>query len=269
MRGSSAESYELLGQQLAEAVEQGADADRLADDLFATVSVLRSQVALRRAATDPTTPSQARSDLLRGLFEKHLDGPATDLVAASGAMRWAMGTDLVVTLERLGVVAVARAADRRGEADRLEGELFGFGQVIADHPELREALTDRVRSAEDKQALLRQLLEGKATAGTVKLAEQAILSDHSTVRQAFDEFARVATESRGRIVAVVKVARPLEEGTQTRLRDVLTRQYGKPVHLDIVVDPSTLGGLQVEVGNDLIDGTIASRLHDARRRIAG
>jgi F-type H+-transporting ATPase subunit delta len=184
-------------------------------------------------------------------------------------MRWAASTDLVVALERLGVVAVARAADRRGEADRLEGELFAFGQVIADHPELREALTDRARSAADKQALLRSLLEGRASAGTVKLAEQAVLGDHGTVRQAFDEFARIATESRGRTVAVVRVARPLDGETQSRLADVLSRQYGKPVHLDVVVDPATLGGLQVEVGDDLIDGTIASRLHEARRRIAG
>jgi len=269
MRGSSADSYEQLGSQLATAVEGGADADRLADDLFATVSVLRAQPALRRAATDPTAPLQARSDLMRGLFESHLDKAATDLVAAGGGMRWATSTDLVVTLEHLGVVAVARAADRNGEADRLEGELFSFGQVIAQHPELREALTDRARSAADKQALLRSLLEGRSCTGTVKLAEQAVLGDHGTVRQAFDEFARIATESRGRIVAVVRAARPLEEDTQSRLRDVLARQYGKQVHLDIVVDPTTLGGLQVEVGDDLIDGTIASRLHDARRRIAG
>lgn len=269
MRGSSAESYQRLGAQLAAAVEEGADADRLGDDLFATVSVLRVRPTLRRAATDPTTPLQARSDLMRGLFEKHLDKAATDLVAAGGAMRWAASTDLVVALERLGVVAVARAADRNGEADRLEGELFSFGQVIAEHPELREALTDRARSAADKQALLRGLLDGKACAGTVKLAEQAVLGEHGTVRQAFDEFARIATESRGRTVAVVRVARPLDEQAQSRLRDVLARQYGKPVHLDIVLDPSTLGGLQVEVGDDLIDGTIASRLHEARRRLAG
>lgn len=269
MRGSSAGSLAALTDRLLAAVDGGADATGLADDLFGAVGVLRGQPALRRAATDPTTELEPRSQMLRAIFAPHLGDAATDLVSAAAGSRWASSLDMVAGLERLGVIAVAKAADARGESDRLEGELFSFGQLIADHPELREALTDRTRSVGEKQQLLRELLEGRAVAGTVRLALQAVASTYPTVRQAFEDYARIATGARGRLVAVVRVAEPLEDKAQARLADVLARQYGKPVHLNVVVDPSALGGIEVALGDDLIDGTIASRLADAGRRLAG
>jgi F-type H+-transporting ATPase subunit delta len=65
------------------------------------------------------------------------------------------------------------------------------------------------------------------------------------------------------------VAQPLGAADEQRLADVLGRQYHTTVHLNVVVDPEVLGGVRVEIGDDVIDGTIASRLDDARRRVAG
>ena len=50
---------------------------------------------------------------------------------------------------------------------------------------------------------------------------------------------------------------------------VLARQYDRPVHLNVVVDPEVIGGIRVEIGDDVIDGTVSSRLDEARRRLAG
>ncbi|WP_345711686.1 F0F1 ATP synthase subunit delta, partial [Kineococcus glutinatus] len=41
------------------------------------------------------------------------------------------------------------------------------------------------------------------------------------------------------------------------------------VRLNVDVDPDVLGGLRVKVGDEVIDGTISSRLAEARRRLAG
>jgi F-type H+-transporting ATPase subunit delta len=92
---------------------------------------------------------------------------------------------------------------------------------------------------------------------------------HLTVRNAIEEYTKVAAETRDRLVALVRSARPLGESEEKRLGDVLARQYDRPVHLNVVVDPSVVGGIRVEIGDQVIDGTISSRLDDARRRLVG
>jgi F-type H+-transporting ATPase subunit delta len=84
-----------------------------------------------------------------------------------------------------------------------------------------------------------------------------------------EEYQKVAAAHRNRLVATVRVARELGEVDQQRLAGVLAGQYGRPVHLNVVVDPEVLGGMRVEIGDDVIDGTVANRLDEARRRLAG
>ena len=65
------------------------------------------------------------------------------------------------------------------------------------------------------------------------------------------------------------MARPLDESERERLTAALPEQYGRPVHLNVVVDPDVIGGIRVEIGDDVIDGTISTRLDAARRKLAG
>jgi F-type H+-transporting ATPase subunit delta len=269
MQGSSGESLTRLSAELGSAIEGGADGATVGDSLFSAADVLRAQPALRRAATDPSTAAEAKSALARGIFASHLEPQATDLVASAAAMRWASSGDLAAALEQLGVVALVKAADAQGDGDRLEGELFRFGRAVTDHPELRDALSDPARSATDKRALVRTLLEGRASGGTVRLAERSVSGVHLTVTRAIGEYTRLAAETRNRLVALVRTARRLTDDEHARLGDVLASQYDRPVHLNVVVDPSLVGGVRVEIGDQVIDGTIASRLDDARRRLVG
>jgi F-type H+-transporting ATPase subunit delta len=41
------------------------------------------------------------------------------------------------------------------------------------------------------------------------------------------------------------------------------------VTLNLVVDPTVVGGVRVEIGDDVIDATVSSRLNDLRQRLAG
>ena len=73
----------------------------------------------------------------------------------------------------------------------------------------------------------------------------------------------------GEGTAVVRVAAPLSEADTTRLAAALAKKYGREVHLNIVVDPAIVGGIKVSIGDDVIDGTISSRLDGAQRALAG
>jgi F-type H+-transporting ATPase subunit delta len=269
MQGSSGGSLGRLTDALDSSISAGADGTAVADGLFAAADALRGQPALRRAATDPSAPAEAKSALATGLFAERLDAKATEIIVEAVTLRWARSGDLALALEQLGVVALVRAADAAGEGDRLEAELFTFGRAVADNPTLRDALSDPARSVADKQQLVSSLLEGKVTSSTLRLARRAVTTVHLTVARAIDDYTKLAAESRDRLVALVRTAHPLDASERDRLGKVLAGQYDRPVHLNVVVEPSLLGGVRVEIGDQVIDGTISTRLDDARRRLVG
>lgn len=165
------------------------------------------------------------------------------------------------------MVAVVDSAG--GEASRLSDELFAVGRLLEDEPELRSALSDPARSASDKAALLRTILEGRTLPATVRLAEQALSGTERTVSIAIEEYQKIAADAHGARVATVRVAKELSASDEERLAAALSRQYDRPVHLNVILEPGLIGGMRVEIGDDVIDGTVSSRLDDARRRLAG
>lgn len=269
MRGASAESLARLTGTLDGLLRgdaAGGSADALGKDLLGAAEVLRGQVALRRSATDPSAPVEAKSALLKGVFSGHVGVGALGILGDAGALRWASGADLVEALEHLGVVAVVRGADAVGEGDRLEAELFSFERTVSESPELRSALSDPSRSVADKQGLVAGLLEGKAASSTQRLVAEAVAS--GVLVPTLRRYAKVAADVRNREVATVRVARALTADQTQRLATALSAN-GTAVNLNVIVDADVVGGLRVEMGDYVIDGTVASRIDDARRRIAG
>ena len=136
-------------------------------------------------------------------------------------------------------------------------------------PELRNALGDPARSTVDKQRLLEDLLGGRVLPATAALLAQAVSGTHRTPGLALEDYSRIASAVQGERVATVRSARPLAAPERERLQAALSAQYDRAVHLNVVVEPALLGGLRVEIGDDVIDGSVASRLDEARRRLAG
>jgi F-type H+-transporting ATPase subunit delta len=268
MRGSSAEALATLVEELVARADDG-DPGRIADDLFAVASLLRQSPALRRVATDVSVPAQAKSDVLRGLVQQHIDPASMELVDKAVGLRWSAIRDLPDSLDHLAVIAVVKDAERAGQADTLEDELFEFSRIVEENPQLRDALSDRTRSVEDKRRLVRALLEGKATASTVRLVEQALTGTFRTVGLALEAFRRITAEHRNRLVAVVRVAGELDGAAVERLESALAAHYGRPVHVNVRSDSHVIGGVKVEIGDEVIDGTVSTRLDEARRRLAG
>ncbi len=265
IRGASAEAVAALTDQLGGVAE--ASADRIADDLFSVAGTLRSEGALRRFATDASVDPEARTGLVTQLFGGKIDPASLDVVTSAVGRRWTRTRDLADTLEHLGVVAAVRSAG--SDSARLVDELFAVRSLVSDNSDLRNTLSDPARSAADKGALVDGLLSGKALPATVALAKQALAGSYRTVVAALEDYEKVAASVHGQGVATVTVARPLTDADSDRLSGALTRQYGRAVHLNVVVDPDVVGGIRVEIGDDVIDGTISSRLDDARRRLAG
>lgn len=268
-RGSSAESLAATLDALDDVLTGGADGAEVGADLFSAADVLREQPALRRAATDPRIAAETKSVLARDVFAAHLGEAAMDVVATAVTHRWAAGGDLPDALAHVAVVSDVKAADAAGDGDQLEEELFRFSRVVAEHPDLRDALSDPGRELADKQRLVRDLVEGKVTPAGLSLLQRAVTTTHLTVSSALEDFIEITSATRGRIVARVWSARALSDADTDRLASALGRIYGGTVHVNLIEDADVMGGLRIEVGDEVIDGSVRTRLDDARRRLAG
>ena len=266
LRGASAEALAELSRQAA-GTRTLEDAATLGSQLFGVAGVVRHDVALRRALTDTSVEGQARAGLAEAVFGNALEEPAMKLVADAASRRWIASTDLTEALERVAVAATVRSAGAKGK--QVGDELFAVRQVIEHNPELRGVLADQSRTAEDRSALLLGLLDGKTLPATGVLVGQAVTRERGSVENALQQYLDLAAEALDEAVATVRTARELSADEQQRLTSALGRQYGKDVQLHVIVDPELVGGLRVEIGDDVIDGTVVGRLDDARRRLAG
>jgi F-type H+-transporting ATPase subunit delta len=242
----------------------------LADELFAVARLLDGQLSLRRALSDPSGKPEDRAALAQRLFASKLSATALDLVETVARLRWSHPIDLVDAFMALATEASLDAADARGELDGVEDELFRFGRIVGGDRELGRILSDRKAPAEGKRALLDQLLSGRVSPVTEQLLRNVLTGPHvGTAENAVERLSDVASRRRGQSVARVTSAVTLTPQQEQRLADVLRRIYGRTVGLQITVDPSVLGGLIVQVGDEVIDGSIAHRLEAAERRLAG
>ncbi|MGI5437817.1 F0F1 ATP synthase subunit delta [Streptomyces shenzhenensis] len=246
------------------------DATRLADELAAVTALLDREVSLRRVLTDPAQPGEAKAELVRRLIGGQVSGPAADLVSGTVRSRWSQPRDLVDALEELADVADLTAAQQAGRLDSVEDELFRFGRIISSSTELRAALTSRSAGAPAKTELLRRLLGGRAAATTERLVTRLVTVPRGRSLEAgIEALSKLAAERRDRTVAVVTSAVPLSDTQKRRLGAALAKLYGRTMHLNLDVDPAVVGGIRVQVGDEVINGSIADRLEDAARRMAG
>ena len=242
----------------------------LADELFAVARLLDSQLTLRRALSDPSGKPEERAALARRLFGSKVSATTLDLIETMARQRWSHPIDLVDGTTTLAIEASLDAADARGELDSVEDELFRFGRIVGGDRELGRILSDRKAPAEGKAALLDGLLSGKVSPVTEQLLRNVLTGPHAGhADAAIERLSDLASRRRGQSIARVTSAVALTAAQEQRLTDVLGRLYGRTVGLQVTVDPSIVGGLVVQVGDEVIDGSIAHRLEVAGRRLAG
>jgi F-type H+-transporting ATPase subunit delta len=267
LRGASAEALAELTGQLDEAIGGVRQAASMGEGLFTLSRLFRSEAGLRRFATDASLPPEAKRGMVQQVFGERVDERTLALLTEAAGRRWTRSRDLPDVLERLSEIAVVRSAGTK--SGTVADQLFDLARIVDGNPQLRDALSDPARSIDDKSELLDSLLGGKVEAATLTLAKHGLAGTYRTMTAALATYRVVAAESQGETVATVRVARPLSTAGLRRLREILDTQYDTTVHLNVVVDPGVLGGVRVEIGDQVIDGTISGRLDDARRALAG
>jgi len=237
----------------------------VARELFAAAREIADSPQLGGALSAWGAPGQARAALVTTVFAGY--SPVTlDLLATAAAQRWSSLGDLVSGVEELAIRAAAVATP----GGDLEGELFQVARTVATNPGLELALGSRLGDPAAKGALVEKLFSGRATdAATLVTAELVQQPRERRVRSMMSRALRIVADQRGRAVATVRVAHDLDAAQRERLGSALRERYGSDIALNVIVDPSVLGGVRIEIGDDVIDGTVSSRIKDLRQRLAG
>jgi F-type H+-transporting ATPase subunit delta len=72
---------------------------------------------------------------------------------------------------------------------------------------------------------------------------------------------------REQLTATVTAAFPLDDVQAQRLAQALSSIYARTVQINVVLDPAVVGGIRVQVGDEVVDGTILRRLQEAERAL--
>jgi len=253
-----------------DAAVKGADANSasaLSSELFFVADVLSTNIAVRRALTDPSRDGKAKAAFISDLLGKKIGALALGLITELSSLRWSSAKDLVLVVEQLAIEAEASAANIAGELDRVEDEFFTAATAFAGSSELRKALQSDATNA--KATLVADILKG-ASGSTVKLVSQMVNAWRGrSIESAFADYQWALAARRNRVIALVRVAAPITPAQLERLTTSLTNKVGQPVRINIEIDPSVIGGVSVKFADEMVDGSVSNRLAGAARALAG
>ncbi|GAB3845449.1 F0F1 ATP synthase subunit delta [Nesterenkonia populi] len=267
MAAVTSESFASLQSDLAETLRT-ADL-KVADELFAGLDVVDGSASLRRSLTDPAREPADRAAVVRRLFGDKVSETTVTVLEAVASRRWSKDRDLADAVESLAVTAVSAVAERDGleGLTELESQLLGFRRTVADSHELQHALTDGQAPAEAKQKLAVRL-SPEASSEARLLIDRAVAVPRGLRPAALlEQFAEQVAARQQRWIAQVTVAKNLDASYLEKLSAGLNRYFGRELRLDVAVDPSVVGGIRVEVGDEVVDSTVASRLNSLNRNI--
>ncbi|MHA7649512.1 F0F1 ATP synthase subunit B/delta [Mycobacterium sp. ML4] len=243
----------------------------LSDELVSVAKMLDQEIVVTRYLTVPAEDAAPRVKLIERLVEGKVGEPTLDLLRTAVSERWSANADLVDAIEHVSRQALLAVAENDGSVDEVEDQLFRFSRILDAQPRLGILLGDYTTDAERRVGLLRKVLESSGSdvnpVALSLLSQTVELLRGHPAEEAVLLLAEVAVARRGEVVARVSAAAELSDAQRTRLSEVLSRIYGHPVAVQLQIDPDLLGGLLISVGDEVIDGTLKSRLAAAEAQL--
>lgn len=270
LRAASRESVAELARQFDE-VAADLDTDgltRLADDLTSAAKLLRREPLLARHVADPSRDRAARVHLIVRVLSGKVSDPALDVLKSASEQRWSSTSDLTFGIQHIASLALLVRAEREDQIEDVEDQLFRFSRILDSEPRLITLLGDYTTPLAGRISLLNNVLARRASKNTADLLRQTVELLHGErADESIRDLANLAVSRRGEVVAHVRAASELSDAQSERLTELLTRIYGHPVSVQLDVDPALIGGLTITVGDEVIDGSLSSKLASAETHL--
>ncbi|HMH57833.1 MAG TPA: F0F1 ATP synthase subunit delta [Galbitalea sp.] len=235
------------------------------EQLLAAALVVSGSHELRAALADDTAKDSDRKGIVDAVFGKYTKS-AKAILESLGTSRWSSEDDLVAGIEELGIRALAASAPK---ALSIDDELFEFGVAVTSNSELELALGSKLGGVDGKIGIVDSLIGAKASKQTVAILKALLAQPRGRrIAELIRYAATIVADEAGNGIATVTVSSALDSEQRKRLEVALSKQYGHDVRLNVIVDPAILGGMRIQVGSEVIDGTISNRIADLRLRLA-
>lgn len=271
MRGEASriadrESRDSLAPKLRDTRE---DAWRIGNELFTITKVLDDSIQLERALTDPSRPVADKVAVLKGLLGDNAHPMTMEIMTDLVSRRWSRARDIANAVEDFGVDAMMYYADATDATLQVSIELSELHSALLNLPVVRSKLYDCQATSEARVKLFREVFSGKTlNKVTMRLAEHATCNLRrrrylETIQWLINKLSRHMGES----MVIVTTATPLKPEQIKRLVEVYSAKVGRQVHINSVVDPTVLGGMRIQVGDEVTDNTVVAQLQSLHRKV--
>lgn len=271
MRGEASriadrESRDSLAPKLRDTRE---DAWRIGNELFTITKVLDASIQLERALTDPSRPVADKVAVLKELLGDNAHPMTMEIMTDLVSRRWSRARDIANAVEDFGVDAMMYYADATDATLQVSIELSELHSALLNLPVVRAKLYDYQATSEARVKLFREVFSGKTlNKVTMRLAEHATCNLRrrrylETIQWLINKFSRHMGES----MVTVTTATPLKKEQIKRLVEVYSAKVGRQVHINSVVDPTVLGGMRIQVGDEVTDNTVVAQLQNLHRKV--
>ena len=161
--------------------------------------------------------------------------------------------------------AILAVASAESNAAQIEDEIYRFSQVLQSSEELKSTLSDASIPSTRRQQIVEDILDGQVTQTTVALVSMIVAAGMGgDIKAIADKVVGLGAESRDKAVAEVYSVVDLSSDQQQRLAAALKSSTGKDVEMKVIIDESVMGGLLVQIEDEVIDGTVRTRLKQLR-----
>ena len=249
--------------------DSGEDAWRIGNELFTITSALDHNIQLERALTDPSRPVEDKVAVVKTLIGDQAHPLVMEIMSDLVSRRWSRVSDIANAVEDFGVDGMMYYADYTNTTLQVSIELAELHSALLNLPVVRAKLYDATVSSEARVKLLYSLIgDADFTKVTKRLAEHATCNLRNrrylqTIQWLINKFSRHMGES----MVTVTTATPLSKEQVEKLIAIYSAKTGHPVHINSVVDPTVLGGMRIQVGDEVTDNTVVAQLQHLQRTV--
>eukprot|EP00584_Thalassiosira_punctigera_P004355 CAMPEP_0172533100 /NCGR_PEP_ID=MMETSP1067-20121228/5908_1 /TAXON_ID=265564 ORGANISM="Thalassiosira punctigera, Strain Tpunct2005C2" /NCGR_SAMPLE_ID=MMETSP1067 /ASSEMBLY_ACC=CAM_ASM_000444 /LENGTH=208 /DNA_ID=CAMNT_0013317689 /DNA_START=56 /DNA_END=682 /DNA_ORIENTATION=+ len=197
--------------------------------------------------------------------------------ATSSVVRRAMATEAahrppldIYGLNARYANATYVAASKAGSLEKVEAELLAIKKSAETSAEFASFLENPLIGRDTKAKQVEELLKGQTT--TVTLNLMTVLAGNarlSSIAGIADSYVQQMKAKRGEVEATIISADPLNKTQTAAVSEAMKGQFpaGAKVVLKTEVDPSIMGGLQIQIGDKFLDLSVGSRIEEVGRTV--